>query len=154
MPYMLPPITPDEQCREALMRSRVANWMVQYVRDQRATDPAQPCAGIQASPRSRTSDASVPRSDPSSPAPAAAAPSVRRTAVRSGREGMLPPITPDEQCREALMQSRVANWMAQRVRDQRAVQRQTLPDTRGSGHAAVATAPVPPAAVLSGCVGG
>jgi hypothetical protein len=40
---MLPPVTSNERCREALMRSRVIRWMSQRVSDQRARSACMEC---------------------------------------------------------------------------------------------------------------
>jgi hypothetical protein len=51
MSDLLPPYSPEERCREALMRSRVARWMAQHVRDQHAAALERRSAGTWVSHR-------------------------------------------------------------------------------------------------------
>ena len=62
---------------------------------------------------------------------------------------VLPPYSTEERCREALMRSRVARWMSQRARDQRATRRVTPPGAGGAASTGARAPLVPPAMALS-----
>ena len=87
MSDLLPPYSPEERCREALMRSRVARWMAQHVRDQHAAALGRRSAGIWASHRTGSINKRVTPPAPTGGEPAAARRLARPAAALSCLEG-------------------------------------------------------------------